>query len=390
MGTKKSNTVNVSPGEALSYNDLLDIQKALTQRAWEVPGYSDALSAMRFLDGVGSYAGAFAAPANIAKIVFTKGAGLYMPPPIGFNLLVYDGFAGIYNGTTDPGEFSISSPNTKMRWAINSQSPSLTTLAVGNPGGGGASEQYSLIEATITEATSEVATRHFKDSATGALSTAATAKRRSLTLNFFVNDGFAAAVGSGTLPALTAGRSLVGYTRQTSAGIQEVYDCTVPFGPIRERVLFSKDAILSGNFVAGTTPQTITSPGFGATASYFPMGDPRERLVGFSLLHAMNGVCSVSLLRTEANTTVALAAKPFTLTSAADFTADGTQRELFVNTLGPPIATGGVIKPPVWGGGHYHKHDGSYATYSNESLNLAVSAAGASSIYGLRVFSIVG
>lgn len=76
MPTKKSKVVNFVPNEALGFNDLNDIQKALTMRAWEMPAFSNVLTPQRFVDvGGASYAGTFDAPSSLRKIAFTMGAG---------------------------------------------------------------------------------------------------------------------------------------------------------------------------------------------------------------------------------------------------------------------------------------------------------------------------
>lgn len=385
MSKIASKIMNFSPNEGLSYGDLNDVQKAMTQRAWEWPEFSNVIATQRFIDGVPSYGGSFGNTTTQAKLVFTKGAGLFLLNS-GFVVSVYPGFAGIFSGSTGAVEFGLSSPTPSMRWAAVSVLEALP--AVSNPGG--ALEQYSLIQAKITDATTDSQSRHFKSAATGAKSSAATNKRRALSLTFTIKDGIAAALGTATIPALDAGESLVGYTRQTAAGIQEVYDCTVPFGPMKERVYFAREMYRSaGTLSINEHINTFT----GACMHEVNLGgDPRERIVGVDVLHTMNGAsANIKFWRAQGTAVVDLATLGFpAAVGGTDFTADGTQRTATLNLMGAPVASGGIIRPPVWAGGYTFKHDGGFVTLSNETLVLQVySNDGAPrTVQGIRVYSV--
>lgn len=385
--TITSKIVNFSPNEAAAYSDQTDIQKALTQRAWEFPDYSNVLSADWFVHGAPSYGGVFGAPTDLKKLVFTKGAGLSLISS-GFDVQVYPGFLGIYPGAAGPVEFSLAAPTPSMRWGAVALTGGVSpgTIAVANPGG--ALEMYSLIEASFTETASETTARHFKDAATGALSSASTAKRRGLPLTISVNNGSAAAAGTAVIPTLTAGKSLIGYTRQTAAGIQEVFDCTIPFGPMMEKVFFGRDCYHS-NATESSSGRVLTFGAGVGVAQYFLASNPRERVVGIRILHALTSGATLGLNRNQDNTAADIGTIPFLLTGGTDFPADGTKRELVINTMGAPIASGGVIRPPVWGAGYHFKHDGGLESFSNETLGLGVITSSACAIYGVRLHSVI-
>lgn len=387
MAIKQSKRLNFSPNEAMAYGDLNDMQKVTTQRSWEIPGYSDLLGTVRFQNSFSpSFSAAFNAPTDLQKICFTKGAGITLTPAT-LTLYLSNGFLGTYNAAVAPQEFGLSSPAPAMRWGwIDDPSGETVTVAAASP----AQFVYSLIWVSFAETASDAQARHFKSAASGAKSSAATAKRLSTVGTLGVTNGTSAAIP--TMPALPPGKSLIGITKQSSTLITQVYDCTVPFGPLRETVFRGKDMFKS-NATEGASGSILSfgAAGLGVAQAYVS-ADPKERILGFEILHTLNGSTAViTMVRAENNTAVdILGSQPFQLTGGTDFTADGTLRNLQINCLGQPIASGGVLKPPLWGHGRYYKTD-TWDGHSNEGLAISLlSNDGVRDIRGIRMYSIIG
>jgi len=186
--------------------------------------------------------------------------------------------------------------------------------------------------------------------------------------------------------------------RVTSAGIQEVSDATIPFGPMRERVFRGPDFELTGPNLPtiGTSGVINFSMAGAGVVNIFPSSDPRERIVGIEVMHDFNGVnANVAVVRTQGS--VNMVVEPvasFGFTGSTDFPADETVRSFLINAISPPLALGGdFFTPPLWGGGYTRKHDGGWATERNEGLGIYISsnyAVSTRKLYGVRVFSVVG
>lgn len=377
MAKAKSKIVNFSPNEAMAYADLNDIQRALTQRAWEWPNYSNVMTPYRELGGT-TWDAAFDDPTLCRKVAFTKGAGLAMGSSV-LNFAVVSGFLGIYTAVLPPAEFGLTSPNPSMRWACitNLETVAVTAAAAGQ-------ERYSLITASITDLAEDLQARHFKSAATGVKSSANTAKRRALTLTLGTEPGVSAAISTAVIPALPAGQALVAVVLASDAAITKVYDCTVPFGPIQENIYFPGTHGLYTNVTVNAGVSARGTFAASGICRFFVRGSGLERILRLDIRHALPAGAFVQLSKWQDNLYTAIQL----LEGGVDFTADGTSRRLVINTLGNPISSGGDVRTvPIWGqGGHIKEAE---TSFGDDCLCVEF-LADSGTLTSLRVKSVVG
>jgi len=309
---KDSPLVLFNDGEQCVADDYNAQQNVLTQRAWEVPGYSDLLSFARFGVGGGYDANLSGGPWHIKQGVFVKGGGL-LPLKSGLTSSLGGGFLGTWSGF-DTGlgyPLDVSVAPSRLQWVYL---PPGAWSHNHNPAPSG-QFRYDLVTCAITTVEGGETIRSFADDVTGALTSTVDNKLSSLTLDLdpttAVVQGAAGATPS--LPVVPGGRRVLYCVRVSDSAITDIFDCTVPAGPlITSETLPAKDALLpassswtntvsgggisTGGIVTTSAGQSMTIPAPSAMR-----GDPNLRMVGVAIRANLNAGDSLALYRLDSS-----------------------------------------------------------------------------------------
>lgn len=342
MALVSSKVFLFNDGEPLLYGDLNGIVNGASQRAWEWPGYSDALAhAPCVTTGDGAaYETLFNNATDMNTMVFCRGAGGQLRWMGGFVMSVGSGFLGIYSANVPP---TILSPS--MRW-IYSTGTSITHAAA--PGG---QKRYDVITLAIPEAADTPTSRDFKDGSTGAISTTTPNKRMSCVGTLTITPGTPNA--SPTVPAVAG--NVVALVLVNDTSVEQFWDCTQPFGPSVSVVgIPSISSVHVAQWVADPATGELTSNVTNSAAYLFPptfAGDPTAKLVGIDIEAAGSGSSTYDLVSFYAGSVLQRVA----LTSLV--TIDGSIHNNRIDMRGYPKFTSDT-RGPIWANGERWKAGG--------------------------------
>lgn len=325
-----------------------------SSKAKEVPEWSDLVTQNHMI-GLGYYAAFDNASYVPSVLVFTKGAGLLMAYA-GLTLTIRAGYLGILNSddAADP-DVAVAS---QMRWAKISNS-ALPTVAGASAG----QERYSLITAVISA---------------------------SMVATISVTNGTSAAVGAAVRPALPGGQALLAVTRQNDTNIVDVFDYSMPAGPLEVRNYIPKRDGLAYDYGAGLTWTPTTGSDVGAMQKVVTgtqslaipiLGNPCERLLAFDLVHQLSIGSTIELITMNGFGTIIGALHHLSpVWLQPSFGQDGTYKtaRLVVSS------DVGSTSFPIWGHGSYRK-----AQYpiDNTLALLITTATTGDKVHGLRTYS---
>ena len=364
-------------GEGLTSTDLTAIGALASQRAWDAPGHASLLA----FDGApdyAHYATAFAGGSyspGMKNGVFTVGGGLVAVPNIGGNSSsLCPGFLGLWDESrVSPPLSTDTLPRMSWVWVGASDWSGGTHASA-------TTTRYDLVHCAIARS-NLTASRDFKDLTTGALTSQPT---EIIAEQLAVDIQMATGVDGGSLPALPSGRHALYAVRVTSAGVQQVYDFTIPVGTmVTAESLPPYSAIPLGGSapwhsvpVAGGYLGNLIDAASAGSVYVFPpeniRGNPNARILGFDMNHKLMASDTVKLVQVDCASigggyTPTVLWDLGTVVGASSF--DSTQRDSgFVDLRGWPSAAPNWS--PVWGNGQ-----SSRTTAAHKSIALQISAA---------------
>ena len=360
-------------GEEIEETDFNALQNALTLRAWEVPGFADMVA----FDQFGSnYDAVFIGADGRNGGVFTKGGGL-LPTASGPISTLHPGMLGIWNrpgyGIPDSDPLAARS----VRWFYLATSWAYTHDATS----GG--YRYDLVSCASTEAAGVPTARPFQDGTTGIATSVTVNKETVLTLDLATSPtvtkgGEAGSAAAAQIPALPSGRNLLYYVLLHGSAITNVYDCTIPVGPLITAIAYPAFS----HYDTWPTEEGAIAASASGTAILVPpssfAGDPSVRILGFTM-------CA-GLLPGDTVRMVALAGKGGTTTNIGGdlstlFTRDSSLYVTTIDLRGLPCGAGALPavagNGPLWANGRNDKAPSiSDVTNILSSIAIAVTAAG--------------
>jgi len=333
MALTDSKVLLFNDGEAADYVDFNDVVKGASQRAWEWPGYADALP--HALASSVAYETMFSGASEVDKMVYCKGPGASMTIS-GLNYRIGQGFLGMFAGTASP---VVLDP--KMRWIYVSSAHSIAMTAA--PAG---QKRFDVVTIDIAESASDSEPRNFKDATTGALSTTTPSKRTKLAGTLTVTQGVAA--GSPEPPAAPSAH-IVALVLVNETAVEKIYDCTMPFGLGHTSIGLTHTPSVTTNWGAQAGGALLAGAA-GAVAHLFPpefAGDPSARLLGVEIGYTLSSGFAVEVIDFESAAALSVnALRAIT----GDFTAGAGLRQR-VDLRGYPHRVAAATCHTFWGTG---------------------------------------
>ena len=373
IGTGNS-LVLFNDGEEVVESDFNALQNALTERAWEMPGWHD----MAAFDQFGStYETAFIyGPGDGRKYgVFTKGGGL-LPSYSGLGSSLAGGLIGIWSTPMDGTPPVDPTVARAVRWvSLWGGEWSHTHDAAGS-----GKYRYDIVTCKIDEGDSgTLISRSFEDATTGALTTQNCDKQTALTLDLVaataVTKGTeAASEGAATIPAIPSGRHLLYYVLVHYTAIEKVFDCTIPAGSLITGTMFPVQGY--GRYPVWTESGLIITSTTNSEAVLLPppeiTGDPSVRVLGFCMSATLKATDTVQMVALDpvAGTTANIGPALST-----QFTRDSGPHTQMIDLRGLPASTG---CGPMWANGAATKQN--VPAGDTKTLAICVTAAGSGTV----------
>ena len=368
--SRGTNRTTFADGCGLTSTDLTSIGMFASQRAWDAPDYANLLA---FDLAKLPYASVFTGLVGDALTsgVFTVGGGVVAEWTSGLESHLNPGFIGLWDESrATPPMAADTTPRMSWTW-INTGTWTRTHAAAS-----AGTTRLDLVHATVVRSNLS-ATRHFKDSTTGAKTSTTQTIAEQLAINIDVTVG-AESTGTPTMPALPSGRHALYAVLVTPTIVDKVYDFVIPVGTLKTAVEIPADSAstLGADWAASGTG--ITSSGAGQAVLKAPAGlrgNPSARLLGVLVGHSLKAGDSAAIVQYIAHeiggSTVAT-----TLDITGQLTVDGSPHLELVDLRGLPSATWSFV--PIHGQGKTDR----VATAVNNFVGLGFTAAGSGSIVG--------
>jgi hypothetical protein len=390
--------VKFNDGEELVEGDFNDLQNALTERAWEIPGCSDLMAfeqlGKSYLDMLSNWVTAYAHRTG----VFTKGGGL-MPSFSGASSYLSGGLLGTWDqqGTEAHLPQANSMVTRSLRWAMFI--PEFGNWSYAHDSAATGKTRYDIVTCRITETSGGQVTRTFEDATTGKVSAQDYDKRTMLSVDLdsasAVTKG-AETTGTPSIPAVPTGRHLLYYVLVNDSGIVTVHDCTIPAGPLLTAYCCpSIDGLCSTAWIPISTVGGTPTGGVGAAnAGEFvcpvPVAfrDPSVRILGVAVQALFTTGTQVTLRAINSAdltvTTVAQLGGGGVVTSS--FGMDSVNRVVSLDLRGPPAP---ASIGPWWGNGKTTKENDANGDRTCPALHVSAVGAG-SRIYSITWYGVRG
>ena len=384
MAGHGNSIVLFNDGEEVVQGDFNALQNALTERAWEIPGYHDLVA----FDQFGTdYNTALIGGDGRKYGVYTKGGGL-LPSydgPYGRTSSLTGGLLGIW-ATPLVGNPNVDSTVARaMRW-VSLWGGEWSYLHDATTSG-----QYriDIVTCAVNEAASgTLVSRSFQDATTGALTSIDVDKQTSLTLDLasataVTKGAEAASEAAAVIPAIPTGRRILYYVVVHNTAITSMHDCTIPAGSLITNVMFPTQGYSWASAWTVSGGLSITATGNNSTVLMPPQGiagDPSVRILGFTFEGTLQATDVVQMAMFD------WTAGTWTLVGpalSAQFARSGAPELKTIDLRGKPAATG---SGPIWGNGWSTKVVGTVTT-----VGIYVwSAAGSTTVKSVNWYAVRG
>lgn len=355
-----SKTMLINSGEGVDHDDMNKVVYGATQRAWEWPGYADALAHAPITSS--NYQTIFDGATNLGQTVFSKGGAPHLEFT-GLDVRVQQGFLGMYTKTAPP---TVLDPG--MRWIYVTGTQTMTHVAA--PGG---QKRYDYITLSIAETDGDSESRDFKDAVTYALSTSTPNKRRKLVGTLAIIQGTANA--SPTVPVPGGTEKVVALVLVNDTAVEKVWDCTQPAGPAMTVVSCpSRDLVLvpSGNWAPDTVaPGAIvcSTTGAGILPPSAFAGDPMTKVIGIEMKTTLTAGFIIKMVQFESGVSL-----PTVLDDISSLFTSGTHA-VRLDFRGFPT-TVGATTGPYWCHGGRSKLGQLAGAGTQSGMTVALQVAG--------------